>query len=525
MNQRDLSFVIDVGTGSVRCALVDADGNIAAMRAREHEQIVPQYGWSEQRPADWWHGVVRTAGELLNAQSGAAERLVGVVATGQMHGTVLLDARGELVRDSVPLWNDKRTAGLVAEFERNHDIDAVLQRVANPPTPAWQGFKLQWFARYEPDTLARAATLLMPKDYINYQLTGVRATDWTEASASYLMDSSTRDWSQEIAALLGVSTAILPPIRSPLDVLGHVSKQAARATGLPAGLPVINGAADFPAALLGSGVHAAGAGSDITGTSTIVTVHGEQPVLDTRVSNVATVDGGWGAFALLDSGGDAVRWARRAFHDNELSYDEVTRRAAEAPAGSKGLFFLPYLAGERLGTQRNSRAGFFGLTAEHGLTHLHRAVLEGVAFAAAGNVDLMRRGDTALNQMTAAGGGAKSELWLQIKASVYGCPIRVPESPESSVIGSAAILAAALGAHESPAAAADAFVHFAHVIEPEPVWRERYRRMREIFDQLYAASGPFYDMLDTLDETVLASANGRKTDRACSSHGMNTDRD
>ncbi|HET7313088.1 xylulokinase [Salinisphaera sp.] len=509
MNRPDLSFVIDVGTGSVRCALVDDTGRIVAIRAREYEQIVPQYGWSEQRPADWWDGVVHTARELLEAEPGAAERLIGVVATGQMHGTVLIDAEGEPVRDSVPLWNDKRTAELVAAFEREHDIDAVMQCVANPPTPAWQGFKLQWFARHEPEVLARSATLLMPKDYINYRLTGVRATDWTEASASFLMDSATRSWSHDVAALLGVPADILPPIRSPLDVLGQVTKEAALATGLPAGLPVAAGAADFPAALLGSGVHSPGAGSDVTGTSTIVTVHGEHPVLDSRVSNVATVDGGWGAFALLDSGGDAVRWARRAFHDNELSYEQVTRRAAAAPAGSRGLFFLPYLTGERLGARRNSRAGFFGLTAEHGLAHLHRAILEGVAFAAAGNVGLMRRGDTGLKQMTAAGGGAKSDLWLQIKASAYGCPIRVPESPECSVIGSTAILAAALGRHETPASAAEAFVHFAHVVEPDPVWAERYERMRGVFDQLRDAGGPFYDMLDALDETVLESDSGR----------------
>lgn len=496
---RDLAFVIDVGTGSVRCALVDDEGHILAIRAREHDQIVPQYGWSEQRPADWWDGVVHTANALLADHPGAADRLMGIVTSGQMHGTVLIDADGSAVRDAVPLWNDKRTADLVATFEEGQDIEALMHDVANPPTPAWQGFKLQWFAANEPEMLARAATLLMPKDFINFRLTGVRATDWTEASASYLMDASSRDWSTTMAERLRVPRHILPPIHAPTDIIGRVTPAASEATGLPIGLSVLAGVADFPAALLGSGVCEAGMGSDVTGTSTIVTVHGREPVIDSRVSNVATIDGGWGGFALLDSGGDAVRWARRAFHDNELSYDAVTARAAEAPAGSEGLFFLPYLTGERLGDQRNARAGFMGLSAAHGLGHLHRAVLEGVALAAAGNVALMQSDGRGLEQVVAAGGGAKSTLWLQIKASAYGCPIRVPESAECSVIGSAATLSAAVGRHRSVVDAARDFVRYERLIEPDAIWQARYRRMGAIFEQLRQVHGPFHDALDALE--------------------------
>ncbi|MES1937432.1 xylulokinase [Salinisphaera hydrothermalis] len=499
MNLKDWAFVIDVGTGSIRCALVDAAGHIVAIEAKEHEQIVPQYGWAEQRPADWWAGVKHTAKALFNARPDALDRLYGVVACGQMHGTVLLDRAGDLVRDAVPLWNDKRTAGLVSAFEEEHDVERLMAQVANPPTAAWQGFKLQWFALNEPDVLGRTATVLMPKDYINFRLTDERATDWTEASASYLMNSASRDWSSEAAGALGVPLEILPPIVAPTDVIGQVTSEAARATGLPAGLPVLAGVADFPAALLGSGVCNGGMGSDVTGTSTIVTVHGSRPVLDARVSNVATVDGGWGSFALLDSGGDAVRWARRAFHENKLSYEEIADKAAHAPPGSRSLFFLPYLTGDRLGAQRNARASFFGLTAEHTLEDLHRAVLEGVALAAAGNVSLMRGEGNALDEVVAAGGGAKSTLWLQIKASAYGCPIRVPESSECSVIGSAITLATALGHFDSVTQAASDFVRYDRTIEPEPEWAERYRRMREIFDQLRTASGPYYDALDALE--------------------------
>ena len=236
-------------------------------------------------------------------------------------------------------------------------------------------------AEHDAQALARAATVLMPKDWINLRLTGVRATDRTEASMSFLMDAATGDWSDALLALTGVPRGLLPPIRDPLEVIGPLAAEAAGRLGLPAGLPVLAGAGDYPAALLGSGVMAPGMASDVTGTSTIITLLHEAPVIDAQVSNVATVEGNWGSLTLLDAGGDAVRWARRAFHANRRGYDEVTQAAAGAEAGAGGLFFLPYLSGERFGEHRNSRAQFFGLTAAHGLPELHRAVLEGVAFS------------------------------------------------------------------------------------------------------------------------------------------------
>jgi hypothetical protein len=199
----------------------------------------------------------------------------------------------------------------------------------------------------------------------------------------------------------------------------------------------------------------------VTGTSCIITLIAGAPLLDPAISNVATAEGNWGAFVLLESGGDAMRWARRAFHDNQLSYEDIVRRAAEAPAGSDGLFFLPYLVGERFGAHRNSRAQFFGLSARHGASHLHRAVLEGVAFAANGHVRTMEAATgVKLETVVAAGGGAKTELWLTIKASAYGCRIVVPEEPECSVVGCAVLAAQATGGLFDARDAAAAMVRY-----------------------------------------------------------------
>ena len=220
----------------------------------------------------------------------------------------------------------------------------------------------------------------------------------------------------------------LPPIREPAEIVGHVTAGAAAETGLRKGTPVLVGGGGSPLALLGSGVCSPGMGSEVIGTSCIVTLIAKVPLLDPAICNVGTVEGGWGAFMLLDSGGDAVRWARRAFHDKALSYAEIVARAAEAPAGADGLFFMPYLTGERLGRHRNARAQFFGLAAGHGLAHLHRAVLEGVGFAVTRHVRLMESiAGQRLERIVASGGGARTDLWLKIKASAFGIPILVPK--------------------------------------------------------------------------------------------------
>ncbi|MFK0693016.1 FGGY-family carbohydrate kinase [Mesorhizobium sp. IMUNJ 23033] len=497
--KRDLFLAIDVGTGSVRAALVDHGGNVVSIRTSEHDQIIPAYGWSEQRPRDWWAGVVSSIRAVLAGVTRARERVSSVAACGQMHGTVLLDQNGQLTRESVPLWNDKRTASLVAEFEARFTASNYLADTANPATPAWPGFKLQWIRDQDPEAYRRAAIVMMPKDYINFRLTGELAMDWTDAACSFLMDPRTGQWSKLMCERLGLDIGKLPGIRMPVEILGSVSDAAAQETGLAAGLPVLVGGGDYPVALLGSGVCRPGLGSDATGTSSIVTLITDRPLLDPEISNVGTPEGNWGAFMLLESGGDAVRWARRAFHEKALGYDEIVAKAAEAPAGSERLFFLPYLMGERLGSHRNARAQFFGVTAGHGLAHLHRAILEGVAFAVRRHIRMMETNSgRKLERVIASGGGAKTPLWLKIKASAYGIPIAVPQEPECGVIGCAILAATAEGRFADLEQGAGAFVRYADEVAPDPRWAETYARMQPVFERLYHHAQVLYDDLDRL---------------------------
>jgi xylulokinase len=495
----DLTLSIDVGTGSVRTALVDRSGAILHIAAREHDQIVPQFGWAEQRPLDWWSGVSGSIRDALGAVEGAAERIATICACGQMHGTVLVDEAGRPTRDTAPLWNDKRTTDIVAAFERDHGASAYLAESGNPPTPAWPGFKLAWLKENDRKAYDAARSVLMPKDYINLRLTGETAMDSGDASCSFLMAPRERHWSRTMIDLLGLDAAKLPTIREPLEILGEVTSDAAAETGLREGTPVLVGGADYPVALLGSGACRPGLASDVTGTSCILTLIADAPLLDPEVCNVATVEGHWGAFVLLETGGDGVRWARRAFHDKMLSYDEITARADVAPPGSDGLFFMPYLTGERLGAHRNARAQFFGLGASHGLAHLHRSVLEGVAFAAARHLRIMEKAaDHRIERVIASGGGAKTNLWLKIKASVYGVPILVPKEPECGVMGCAAMAATAAGWFTRIEDAVASYVHYVEEISPDLDWTQTYARMQPIFDRLYAHSQALYDDLDAL---------------------------
>ena len=422
MSSRDLFLAIDVGTGSVRSALVDTNGNLVAFQAKEHDQIVPRPGWTEQRPSQWWEGVVETTRAVLQSEAGAADRIAAIAACGQMHGTVLIDAAGEPVLDAVPLWNDKRTRDLVARVQRDQAVGELLQITANPPTVAWQAFKLAWIKENQPEAYRRAATLLMPKDYINFKLTGERAVDYPEASCSFLFSYRENGWSRKVTDFLQLNYEVLPPLKLPAEFIGAVTKRAAESTGLREGTPVVTGVGDFPASLLGSGVIRPGTGSDSTGTSTLVTLCTERPAIDPTITNVLSVDGrNWNAFTILDAGGDAMRWARRAFHENQYSYEQIVQLAESAPAGSDQLLFLPYLNGERLGAHQNARAQFFGLGSGHSTAHLHRAVMEGVAFAARRNLRLMKVAGYPIDLLVASGGGAKTTLWLESLKSKTDC--------------------------------------------------------------------------------------------------------
>lgn len=482
-------LAIDVGTGSVRAALVGPEGRIADIEARGHPSHRPSHGWVEQSPEDWWDGAVHTVRVLMRRHE-QGTRIAAIVCCGQMHAPVLLGADGGLVEPSVPLWNDKRAEAIAASLSPGR-----MARQFNPPTSAWPGIKLAWLASNRPETLDRAATLLMPKDYLNFRLTGERATDWTEAGCSFVADSRAREWDLAMASSLSIPPGILPPIRRSTDIVGALSTTAAEALGLEPGVPVLVGAGDFPAALLGSGVTAPGEVSDITGTSFLLTRIGPEPVRDSLMMNVPTVDGFWGAFAVVDAAGDAVRWARHALDRDRRSYAALARTVQEIGAGADGLMFLPYLTGERLGQGSASRASFLGLTAAHGSAHLHRAVLEGVTLAMREAAEPILAGPASPRRIISAAGGARSRAWLQIKADIFNTEIVPVRSEEAGLVGCAAIALAGLGYYATPAAAARAIVRFRPPVRPIP-------ENVAIYDRMFAAFSEIRNHMKTINSVL-----------------------
>jgi xylulokinase len=494
---KDLLLAIDVGTGSARAALVSESGKIVAFATKELYQIIPRFGWSQQCPRSWWEGVVLSIQRVLEKVPGAADRIAGIAACGQMHATVLIDDAGELTLEEVPLWNDKRTRDLVVRFLQEHDTGAMLSITANPPTVAWPAFKLAWIKQNLPKAYDAARTFLTPKDYINFKLTGERKIDFSEASCSYMFDIQTRAWSKKILRLLDLDPDKLPSLGVASELLGSVTNETAKLTGLRAGTPVAVGAGDFPAALLGAGVTRPGVACDITGTSTLIALLSAHQLFDPMISNLSCVTDGWAAFTIVDAAGDAIRWARTLLHNAERGYEEIVSLAESVPPGSEQLLFLPYLNAERNARKSNSRAQFFGLTSGHGPAHLHRAVMEGVGFASKRNIELMKVRGCRFDRMIAAGGGAKNRLWLEIKASIYNCPILVPAEPECGIVGCAMLAGCASGLFTNLESVISQQVRYVNEMTPNPAWTERYQKMQLLFDDLYENSEKFWDRLES----------------------------
>jgi len=496
---RPVFLAIDVGTGSVRAGLVETDGRIAALAAAPHEPDVPAPGRSEQDPDVWWRGACRTVAEVLARAPEAAGRLAGAAVCGQMHGPVGLDADGAVVTPRVQLWNDKRGADLAERLNAGADAAALADRAGNPASPAWMGVKIAWLRDAAPDAYAAARVFLTPKDFLNRRLTGVAATDPSEASGAWAMDAATGAWDDDLVAALGIGADLLPPIRDATAAIGTVTADAARATGLPEGLPVVAGAGDFPVALLGAGVVAPGAGCDVGGTSNIVAAGADAPVRGAGLANLRAAGDGWIAFGILDSGGDAMRWARRLVDTAEADWAAIEAAAAEVPPGAEGLVFLPYLTGERGPGGAAMRGQLFGAATRHGKAHVYRAVMEGVAFAARRDLAALRRGGAPVGRLTAIGGGAKSALWPTVKADVYGLPLSVPEAAEGGLIGCAALAGIGVGAFADGADAAARLVRVDRVVTPDADRARRYAALAQLFDELYDSARRHCARLARLD--------------------------
>ncbi len=482
---------MDVGTGGTRAVLIDAHGAIVASAQCEHAAFrAERPGWAEQNPEDWWRAAQEAIrATLAQAGDGAAAQIGGVGLTGQMHGAVLLDAEGKVLRPAM-IWCDQRTGPqcdwLHAELGREH----LIELVANPALPNFTLTKLLWVREHQPEIFARIAHVLCPKDYVRLQLTGVYAMDVQEASGTLLLDVANRRWSTEVARASGVREDWLPELFESQEVCATISSQGAQATGLVRGTPVVAGAGDQGAGAVGMGILEPGSVSVTIGTSGVVFAATAEPTRDPqgRLHTFChAVPGRWHVMGVTQSAGLSLRWLRDLLAPG-ASYDTLTAEAAHVPPGSDGLLFTPYLLGERTPhLDSQATAAFVGLTASHTRDHLVRAVLEGVAYSLQDSFTLFAELNIPVKGIRLGGGGARGPLWRQIQADVYAhrCDVLVAE--EGGAYGAALLAGVGGGGWPDVEAACATAIRVASQIEPRQEAVERYARGYLGFRKVYPA--------------------------------------
>lgn len=362
---RKLMMGIDIGTQSIRVALVDTDGNIIAMRRHSHFIETPKPNWAVQDPASWWNILKKEIPALLAESEVNKEEIVSIGIDGHMHAAVMIDKNGELLTHEAQLYCDKRNDKIVDDFCKIYNEDKrAYELTANAPITNWIGFKMKWVKENQPDIYEKTWKFLTVKDYINYCLTGETVIDASEASGTYLMDWKTCRWSDELTDLLGIDKEKLPTIYDSYEKIGTVTKDAAKELGLQEGISVAAGCGDTMANLLVAGMLNYGDLADITGTGSTICLYTKEPILDERLMNLRYSAEGWLAFGCLDSSGGAYRWFRDTLAKEE-SYDDLNEMAKETPEGAEKLFFYPYLVGERTLGSVYSRGMFIGLSPRH----------------------------------------------------------------------------------------------------------------------------------------------------------------
>jgi xylulokinase len=489
---------IDVGTGGTRAVVLDERGRLLGSATADHIPFAsPRPGWAEQDSQDWWRAACEAVPRAL-AQAGAAADAVSAIGfSGQMHGSVLLDAADAPLRPAL-LWCDQRTGSECQTITERIGAARLIELTSNPALTGFTLPKLLWVRAHEPETWAAVRSVLLPKDYVRFRLTGDRATDVADASGTLLFDVTHRRWSTEMTSALDIDPALLPRAYESPEVTGRVSEAGARAMGVRPGIPVVAGGGDQSAGAVGMGIVQPGLVSATIGTSGVVFAATDRPALDPqgRVHTFChAVPNRWHVMGVTQAAGLSLSWFRERFGagagDEGDGYERLIALAAQAPAGAEGVLWTPYLMGERTPhLDPDARAALVGLTASHTRAHIVRAILEGVAFSLQDSFRIFGEMDVPVARVRLGGGGARSPLWRQIQADVYGHAIEIVTAEEGAAYGAAILAGVGIGAWNSVEEACAAAVSIAQTIEPDPsnaaLMRTRYDQYRRIYPALRA---------------------------------------
>jgi xylulokinase len=487
-NLSEFLLGLDVGTTGARAVAIDLAGNVIAQASEEYPLSTPRAGWTEQDPERWW---AATQSVLRQVTSQLSHPPACLALTGQMHGSVFLDARDAVIRPAI-LWNDQRTASQCRAITESVGAARLIEITGNPAITGFQAPKIVWLRDEEPDAYARVRRVLLPKDYIRLRLTGLSVTDASDASGTSLLDLRTRNWSDEVLDALEIPRAWLPAVRESPEITGAITAEAADATGLPLGLPVAAGAGDNAAAAIGVGIVREGLVSSSIGTSGVVFAHSGTPRIDPHGRLHAfchAIPQAYHVMGVTLSAGGSLRWWRDI--SGAGSYDDMSALGEAAPPGSEGLVFLPYLAGERTPhLDPLARGAFIGLGTRHSAAHLTRAVMEGVTYSLNDCLDLISALGLPVREVIATGGGARSRFWRQLQADIFGLPVGRTAIDEGPAFGAALIAGVAGQQFANFDEACSLIRRDPEVLTPDPERHQMYTRYHELYTELYRAMAP-----------------------------------
>ena len=488
---------IDLGTSAVKLLLVDDGGAIQRAVTKEYPLVFPRPGWSEQAPDDWWDGCLAGLKELLEGSD--PKQVAGIGVGGQMHGLVILDEGDRIIRNAI-LWNDGRTG------EETDYLNTVVGRErlsALTANIAFAGFtapKLLWVRKHEPENFARIAKIMLPKDYINYRLTGVHACDYSDASGMLLLDVARKRWSREMLDICGVTEAQMPRLFESYEVIGTVRPELAAALGLSENVRVVAGAGDNAAAAVGTGTVGAGGCNISLGTSGTIFISSDQFGVDPNnaLHAFAHADGGWHLMGCMLSAASCNKWLCEDILGT-ADYDAEQAGISPEALGRNPVFFLPYLMGERSPINDvNARGCFIGMTMDTARADLVLAVLEGVAFAIRDCYEVAKSLGLDIPRSMFCGGGSKSPLWRTIFANVLGIPLDLVKTEQGPGYGGAMLAMVGAGRFPDVQSAADALVEVADTVEPDPALTARYEAQYRKFRQIYPALKDLYPALQSV---------------------------
>ena len=501
---------VDLGTSGTKTVLFDTAGNVMASKTVEYPMYQPQNGWAEQDPRDWWNATAVTTKAVIEESGVDPADIKGVGISGQMHGLVMLDKAGQVLRRSI-IWCDQRTAQECEEITRRVGKERLIAITANPALTGFTASKILWVRNHEPEIYAQCAHILLPKDYVRYMLTGEFATEVSDASGMQLLDVPNRCWSDEVLEKLEIDKSLLAKVYESPEVTGIITKEAAALTGLKEGTPVVGGAGDNAAAAVGTGVVEDGKAFVTIGTSGVVFAHTSDISIDPK-GRVHTfccaVPGCWHVMGVTQGAGLSLKWYRDNFCQAEMEtakgmgkdpYFLMDQQAERVPIGCNKLLYLPYLMGERTPhLDPDCRGVFFGLSAIHTKYDMLRAVMEGVTFSQRDSVEILREMGVDLKEMLACGGGGSSPLWRQMLADTFNCEVKTVVSKEGPALGVAILAGVGAGIYKSVEEGCRAVIR---TNPPQPPIAEnvpQYEKFYQIYRSLYPALKDSYQQLAKL---------------------------